>query len=123
MEIPKLEIKNLMDKLQISEKEAVDLWKCDHDLEVDEEQEELNKKASAVQVGRGVGKKVQKSEKKPRTVKVSNEKQALFQSILRNIDRCEGIERENVRILKENKLIEVQIGEKRFKIDLIECRK
>jgi len=64
-----------------------------------------------------------KADRKPRTVKVSDEKVNLFNSILQNIDRCEGIERESVKILKENKLIQVRIGEKTFKIDIIEERK
>ena len=60
--------------------------------------------------------------KKPRTVKISDEKQILFQSILHQLDRCELVERENVEVLKENKLISVKIGEKVFKIDIIETR-
>jgi hypothetical protein len=61
-------------------------------------------------------------EKKTRPVKISDEKKLLFDTILRNIDRCEGVERENIEILKENKLIQVKIGTKTFKVDLIECR-
>lgn len=59
------------------------------------------------------------SEKKPKTVQVSQEKQELF-SIL-----WEGLSNlyENAQILNQNKLISVQIGEKTFKIDIIEQRK
>ena len=46
----------------------------------------------------------------------------LFDSIVQNLDRCEGVERENVTILNENKLIQVKINGKVFKIDLIEQR-
>jgi hypothetical protein len=80
---------------------------------------ELNvKTAEIVDAGKEKGKA-----RKPKTVKVSDEKKALFDSILKNLDRCVGVEPENVSVLTENKLIEVKIGAKTFKIDLVECRK
>lgn len=60
--------------------------------------------------------------KKPHPVKISDEKKALFDTILTNLDRCVGVERENIEILKENKLIQVKIGTKTFKIDITETR-
>lgn len=60
--------------------------------------------------------------KKPKTVKISDEKKELFESILKNLTRCVPIEQENIKVLKENKLIQVKIGEKIFKIDIIEQR-
>lgn len=63
-----------------------------------------------------------KAEPKKRTVVVSDEKKELFNTILANLDRAIGVERENIAILKENKLISVKIGEKTFKIDVIEER-
>lgn len=62
-------------------------------------------------------------EKKPRTVKISDEKKELFNTILQNLNRAIGVENENITVLKENKLIQVKIGEKIFKIDIIEQRK
>ena len=118
--IPNEEIEKLQAKLKIPFGEAVEVWLTDHDLEVNEEQELLNKTASTVEREKTQGAK--RKQTKPRTVKISDEKQALFHSILENIDRCGGVEHENVRILKENKLIEVKIGEKIFKIDIIEQR-
>ena len=119
--IPNEEIEKLQAKLKIPFGEAVEVWLTDHDLEENEEQVLLDKKAAAVERDKvSTGKRKQT---KPRTVKISDEKQALFQSILENIDRCEYVERENVTVLKENKLIEVKIGEKTFKIDIIEQRK
>ena len=66
--------------------------------------------------------KPRKKREKPKTVKTSDEKIALFNSILTNLDRCEGVERENITVVRENKLILVEINGKRFKIDLIETR-
>lgn len=71
-----------------------------------------------------VGKSVDNPDKpkKPKTVKISDEKKELFESILKNLTRCVPIEREDITVLKENKLIQVKIGEKIFKIDIIEQR-
>lgn len=59
-------------------------------------------------------------EKKAKVVQVSQEKQMLFSEILSNL---EDVFRENVQILTQNKLISVKIGEKTFKVDIIEQRK
>lgn len=61
-------------------------------------------------------------EKKSRTVKISDEKKELFSTILQNLTRTIGVERENITILKENKLIECIVNGKIFKIDIIETR-
>ena len=80
---------------------------------------ELNvKTAEIVDAGHEKGKV-----RKPKTVKVSDEKKALFDSILENLDRCVGVELENVSVLTENKLIEAKIGNKTFKINISETRK
>ena len=55
-------------------------------------------------------------------MKISDEKKELFNTVLQNLTRTIGVERENITILKENKLIQVKIGEKTFKIDIIEER-
>lgn len=61
-----------------------------------------------------------KKEKKPKIVQVSQEKQMLFSNILGCVNTIYG---EDVQILTQNKLISVQIGDKIFKIDIIEQRK
>lgn len=66
---------------------------------------------------------VQNQKKKPKTVKISEEKKSIFETILQNLDRNEYISRENITIIKENKLILIDLGDKKFKIDLIQCRK
>lgn len=58
-------------------------------------------------------------EKRQRTIKVSPEKQQLFLNILDFLNNSY----ENVTILNNNKLISVKIGNKTFKIDIIEQKK
>lgn len=62
---------------------------------------------------------VGKKSEKPKTVKVSDEKSALFDKIYQNLQSIYG---KNAEIIKLNKLIMVNIGEKHFKIDVIEQR-
>lgn len=119
--IPDAEIKQNMTALDVSEAEAVEIWLEDNEYEINEEQAALDEKAKKEKVGVEAG-KGQRKKIEHRTVKISDEKKAVFDTILENLDRCELINRENVSILKENKLIQVKIGEKVFKIDVIEQR-
>lgn len=121
--IPDDEIKQSKNALGISTKEAVEMWLDDNGYTTNEEQAELDEKAKEVKVNFVDAREVKaKKERKPVVKKVSDEKKILFDSIVQQLDRCELVERENVTILNENKLIQVKIGNKTFKIDLIECR-
>ena len=117
--IPKSEIEKLMSSLELSEKDAIDLWLCDNNLEEDEEQTKLDEKASKVRIDKDIIQKKPKKERKKPEKKVSDAKKELFNEILSDL---QGIYKENVEILNENKLISVRIGEKLFKIDVIETR-
>lgn len=115
--IPNEELEKLQAKLNISKAEACDLWLADKGFEENEEQVLLNEKAKAAareKVSSGKGKP-----RKPRTVKISNEKQMLFKHILEKLSESF----ETVNVLTENKLIEVEICGKKFKINITECRK
>lgn len=116
------ELEKLMKGLDVSREEAIDIWLEDNEYQVNEEQEELDAKASKVKIKHGASADTPKEKKKVVTHKTSDEKKELFQTILTNLNRCEGVEDENITILKENKLIEVKLGDKVFKVDLIETR-
>lgn len=111
-----MEIKKYMEKLNLSRAEAEELWRADNGIEENEEQNVLDKKASAVKVDTGIGK--EQKPRKPREVKVSDEKQALFAGILGFLQE----NYENVIVTRENKLIFVKIGEKSFDINFVEKR-
>ena len=117
--IPKSEIEKLMSSLELSEKDAIDLWLCDNNLEEDEEQIELDEKASKVRIDKDIIQKKPKKERKKPEKKVSDAKKELFSEILSDL---EDVYKGNVEVLNENKLISVRIGEKLFKIDVIETR-
>ena len=119
--IPDKEIEKSMKALDLTKEEAIEMWLEDNDYEVNEEQVALDEKAKKVKIQHGASAidKTEQKEKKPRVVKISDEKQALFSEILSNLQDVYG---ENVQIVKENKLLTVKIGVKTFKIDLIEQR-
>ena len=117
--IPDTEIDNLVSSLDISISEAMDLWLEDNNYQTNEEQEELNATASKVKINLGNGAEDKKTRKgAPRTVKTSDEKRDLFQNIMENLKE----NYENITVLNENKLIEVKINEKTFKINITENR-
>lgn len=119
--IPDADIQNFMKSLDLSKEEAIQMWLEDNDYEVNEEQAELDAKAKKVKIDHGASAVDKtKKEKKPRPKVASDEKKELFDEIFSNLSDVYG---QNARIEKENKLIIVQIGEKTFKIDLIEQRK
>ena len=114
-----------MKVLEISKEEAIQMWLEDEGYLENEEQAELEQKAKDNRITatiHGAGDSTKRKQSKPKTVKVSDEKQALFAELHEKMceycDEIDGI----CEILKENKLISVKIGEKTFKIDLIEQR-
>ena len=119
--IPDEEIKKSMKALDLTKEDAIQMWLEDNDYEINEEQAELDAKAKKVKIDHGASAmdKTKSKEKKPRPKVASDEKKELFDEIFSNL---QDVYKENARIEKENKLIIVKIGEKTFKIDLIEQR-
>ena len=115
------EIKSHMANLQLTEEEAIQLYLEDEGYLDNEELEELDSKAKKVKIQHGASAvdRTEKKEKKPRTVKISDEKQGLFNNIYNFLVETYG---GSVEIVKENKLLTLKIGEKTFKVDLIEQR-
>lgn len=117
------QLENLMKNLDLTKDEAIQMYLEDEGYLDNEEQLELDKKAKESGIMRTIHeakdvKKEKKKATKPKTVKVSDEKQGLFVDILENLQE----NYEKIEVLKQNKLIQVQIGDKIFKIDLIEQR-
>lgn len=120
--IPDAEIEKSMKILGMSKEEAIEMWLEDEGYLDNEEQAELEQKAKENKITatiHGASATEKKKQSKPKVVKVSDEKVKLFNEICCNLDDLFY----DFTILKENKLIQVKIGEKIFKIDLIEQRK
>lgn len=119
VQIPKAEIEKNMEKLELSESEAIQLWLEDNGYEVNEEQEILDSKAKQARIDYGVDKEKGKKLSSPKKVKVSDEKKELFHKVYSELLTYGN---SNVTVLKENKLISCTINGKTFKIDIIETR-
>ena len=117
--IPDREIEKLMSSLELTQADAIDLWLCDNGYEVDEEQKELDEKASKVRILKDVEPKNAKKERKVPEKKVSEQKKALFSEILSDL---QDVYKGKVEVLTENKLISVNIDGIVFKIDIIQQR-
>lgn len=120
--IPDNEIEKNMELLELTKEEAIQLWLEDNEYLENEEQAELDARAKKVKINHGAGAAERKKSDKPRTVKISDEKKALFSKLSYYLNEfCEENDA-NCTILKENKLIGLQFGGKTFKIDIIETR-
>lgn len=122
LNIPKKEIEKSMKLLDLSLTDAIQMWLEDEGYLDNEEQNHLCEVAKMNKITQNIhqaGERGRKSSQKSKTVKVSDEKVELFKEILKNLQE----NHQNVEILKENKLISVEINGKIFKIDLIEQRK
>jgi L-serine deaminase len=122
LNIPKKEIEKAMKLLDLSQEDAILMWLEDEGYLENEEQNHLCEVAKMNKITQNIhqaGERGRKSSQKPKTVKVSAEKTELFAEILQNLQE----NHQNVEVLKENKLIQVEINGKIFKIDLIEQRK
>lgn len=121
IKIPDKDIEQSMKTYELSKEEAIQLWLEDEGYMDNDEVEMLTEQAKTVMrtVHDASSVKSEKKEKKPRTVKISDEKHALFTDLVEFLTEKYG---ENVQIKTENKLIGIKINEKEFKLDLIETR-
>jgi hypothetical protein len=112
-------IKQYMISLDLTEKEAIQTYLEDEGEFENEEQIALDEKAKQLShpVYDNAEKTTKKKRKKP-TIKVSDEKKILFDDILASLPYPS----ENITVLKENKLIQIKINDKIFKIDVIQQR-
>lgn len=117
--VPHKEIANFVTKGKMTEIDAIEMWLADNGHLDNEEQNALDEVAKKVKIDHKASADKPKKEQKPRVVKVSDAKKELFSEILTNL---EDVFRENVQVIKENKLISVKIDDKTFKIDIIEQR-
>ena len=103
------QLDKLMKSLDLTKDEAIQMYLEDEGHLDNEEQLELDKRAKKSGIMRTIHeakdiKKEKKKATKPKTVKVSDEKQGLFVDILENLQE----NYEKVEVLKQNKLIQVQ---------------
>lgn len=125
--IPDKEIEKAMKSLELTKEEAIEMWLEDEGYMDNEEQIALTQKVKESGIMTTIhgasAEKKEKKDKKPKTVKISDEKQHLFANLKTFLEGYALNQGAEVEVLNPNKLISIKIGEKTFKLDLIEQRK
>ena len=116
--IPGAEIDNLVDNLDLTMEEAIDLYLTDHNYKKNKEQEELNEKAKDIKAANIVQAGHDKpKEKVARTKKIDENKRELFNSIISQLVNVEDLE-----IVTADKLVKFKYNGEEYKLDLIKTR-
>ena len=121
IKIPREEIERIMKGLKVSEDDACWIWCEDNGKVINEEQEELTKKAKANRITATIhqARAEQPKERKKVERKADQTKDSLVNELAEYLqDKVQ-----NVVVAKVGKLIEFDIGEEHFKLDLIRQRK
>lgn len=123
--IPDKELEKNMKLLNISHEEAIHLWLSDNEYEIDEERDKFDAEARKVKIDHDAQNtdKPRKKADKPKVVKVSDAKKALFVALNEFLDEFCQTNDAKLSVLTENKLFSVEFGGENFKIDLIQQRK
>ena len=118
--VPDTDIDNLVKGLNISKDEALQIWLEDEGYLDNEEQNTLDKKAKDSKITATVhkAKSNSKTPRKPRERKPDIEKENLIKNLANFLENCA----ENVKITNISKLIEFDLGENHYKLDLIKQR-
>lgn len=115
------EIENLVKGLNISTEQAIQIWLEDEGYLDNEEQNSLDKKAKENKITATVhqAKSDNRKERKPRERKPDTEKEKIISNLAKFLENLT----ENVKITNISKIIEFDIGENHYKLDLVRQRK
>ena len=115
------EIENLVKGLNISTEQAIQIWLEDEGYLENEEQNSLDKKAKESKITATVhqAKSDNRKERKPRERKPDEEKEKIISDLAKFLENST----ENVKITNISKIIEFDIGENHYKLDLVRQRK
>ena len=121
VDIPDEEIDKLVDKLDLSIAEACNLWLEDNELQINEEQEQLDKKAKNSRITATIHEAKADAPKKERKVvrKEDTTKEGIIKALAEKLEELAT----EVKIENVGKLITFKLGEDTFKLDLIRQRK
>ena len=118
--IPDKVIENYVNKLGITEMDAIQMWLDDNDYTTNEQVEELTAKAKANKTDKIVVTNKTKRKQVDRKPKEKPTKEFLIDLLWQTLQALENTE--NVKITNKSKLIEFCYNGKEFKLDLIEKR-
>lgn len=118
--IPLDTLKHYQKKLDISEEEAIEIWLTDRDITVNEEVEELTKKAKTNKTDKIVVQSKVEKVKTERKPKENPLKQTIIQDIYNFL--AQNSEITDLKIENPTKIVTFKLQNKEFKLDLVEKR-
>jgi 16S rRNA U1498 N3-methylase RsmE len=110
------EITNYMSKLDITREEAIELWECDNDISINEEQEKLQN--SAYITGNEIKRvrEIKRTKKKEYVRKVNQNKAELLEVLINALqDKVTDL-----TTVKVEKMIRFKYNEKWYTLDLVQ---
>lgn len=124
--IPDKEIDTYINKLGLSQQEAIDLYLEDHSFGVNEEQEELEAVASQIKIIHGAsdGKKVKRKAGTPRVYINTDEKIVVYEAVKQALETIAKEYNASVEELKNQKLLKITFpdNDRPVKVDIIQKR-
>ena len=120
LNIPDSIIESSMKNLELTKEEAIQMYLEDEGYLINDEQVELTKKAKDSRITATIhqAKDIKKKTQRERVRKPNPTKEMIIQEIYKILPDFA----ENIEIINPSKLITFNIGEKKFKIDLIQQR-
>lgn len=122
VKVPDEEIKNLMDKLELTEQEAIQTWLEDEGYEVNEEVERLTAKAKANGTARINARANVENKKTTRERKANPVKEEIIQILANALKNSQDLPINAIKIENIGKIITFKVENREFKLDLIEKR-
>lgn len=122
VKIPDEEIRNLMDKLELTEQEAIQTWLEDEGYEVNEEVERLTAKAKANGTARVNARANVENKKTTRERKANPVKEEIIQILANALKNSQNLPINAIKIENIGKIITFKVENREFKLDLIEKR-
>ena len=117
--IPRNTIDNLMVKLDLTEEDAIQVYLEDEGYEINEEQEELTKKAKENRITATIHKAEGKTREKRKVERRANPDK---EDLIRGLAEYLATVAADVKVENIGKLITFKYNDKAFKLDLIETR-
>lgn len=115
--IPNEEINKSIKILGISKEEAIQMWLEDNDYLVNEVVEELSAKAKVNKISHGA-----KADKPRKTVKRERKPDEEKENLIEILSNCLKNAGFDAEIINKSKIIEFNVGENHYKLDLIKQR-
>lgn len=122
VKVPDEEIKNLMDKLELTEQEAIQTWLEDEGYEINEEVEKLTAKAKANGTARVNARANVENKKTTRERKANPVKEEIIQILANALKNSQNLPINAIKIENIGKIITFKVENREFKLDLIEKR-